>query len=173
MTPRLDKGNEAIFAAEQLLNRGEFQAALDGDENTTGFLTVIDKYGATKAGQRAKYDAGICYLRLEQYDMAKKYLKSYKGKDALTPILAEMCLGDAEIGLGNQQAALKHYNKAAKMDDNYLTAPMALFKAGLVYIDLKDKENAAKCFQSVKDNYPESSLYSEMDRYIAYAENME
>lgn len=171
--PRQAKANEAIFAAEQLFTRGEFQAALDGDENTAGFLQVIDKYGSTKAGQRAKYEAGMCYLRLEQFDQAKKYLSSYKGKDELTPVLAKMAIGDAEIGLGNNEAAVKCYNKAAKMDDNYITAPMAYFKAGLVYIEMNDKEKAVKCFQTVKDNYPESSLYSEMDRFIAYAENME
>lgn len=169
--PRQIKANEALFAAEQLFKEGNYEAALNGEDNFAGLLQVIDKYGSTKAGNRAKYEAGICYLRLEQFDLAKQYLKKYKGKDQLTPYLKEMCLGDAEVGLGNLDAALKHYNAALK-SDNFITAPIALFKAGMVYLTKGDNASAAKSFQRVKDDYPESSLSTEMDRYIAYAESL-
>jgi len=171
--PRQAKAEDAIFAAEQWFAQGDFESALNGDEQNSGFLRVIDQYGSTKAGKRAKYEAGVCYLRLGKFAEAAQYLGDYKGKDHMTPILNEMCLGDAEVEQGNHEAAIKHYNKAAKMDDNQITTPFALYKAGVVYMTmLGDKENAIKCFQNVKDNYPEWPLWSEMDRYITYAENL-
>lgn len=173
--PRQQKANEAIFAAEQFFANGDFNSALYGDSTTNdqysiGLLRVIDKYGSTKAGKRAKYEAGICYLRLGQYQEALKYLDKYNGKDQLTPVINEMMKGDAEIEQGNNDAAIKHYNKAAQMDDNPITAPFALFKAGVVYLMNNNNDKAVECFQKVKDSYPESTLFSEMDGFIAYAQ---
>lgn len=173
--PRQQKANEAIFAAEQFFANGDFNAALYGDSTSNdqysiGLLRVIDKYGSTKAGKRAKYEAGICFLRLGQYQEALKYLDKYNGKDQLTPVVNEMMKGDAEVEQGNNDAALSHYNKAAKMDDNPITAPFALFKAGIVYLIKNDNAKAVECFKSIKENYPESSFFQEMDGFIAYAE---
>ena len=173
--PRQAKANEAIFVAEQYLANQDYNAALYGDSTATdkygiGFLKVIDKYGSTKAGKRARYEAGICYLRLGQYQEALKYLDKYNGKDQLTPVMNEMMKGDAEAELGNNDAAIKHYTKAAKMDKNPITAPFALFKAGVANLVKGDNAKAVDCFQQVKDDYPESSLFGEMDSFIAYAQ---
>lgn len=173
--PRQERANAALFAAEQYFAMGDFQSALYGDSTATdqyavGLLQVADKYGSTKAGKRAKYEAGICFLQLGQYDNAKKYLDKYNGKDALTPVFDEMMKGDVEAEQGNNNAAIKHYTKAAKMDDNPITAPFALFKAGIVYQMIGDNDNAISCFKQLKEQYPESEFAREMDGFIAYAE---
>lgn len=173
--PRQQKANEAIFAAEQYFAQGNFNAALYGDSTSNdkysvGLLQVIDKYGSTKAGKRAKYEAGICYLRLGHYADALKYLDKYNGKDQLTPVFNEMMKGDAEVEQGNTAAAIKHYEKAANMDDNPISAPFALFKAGVCYMMSDNNAKAVECFKKVKSDYPESSLFAEMDGFIAYAE---
>lgn len=175
--PRQEKANQAMYAAEQYMAQGNFQMALYGDSTSTGIygtglLDVIKNYGSTKAGKRAKYEAGICYLRLGQYKEALKYFDKYNGNDQLTPIMNEMMKGDAEIELGNTSAALKHYKKAAAMDDNPITAPFALFKAGMVYLMDNQPQKAIECFQKVKDDYSESLFKSQMDGFIEYAKNL-
>lgn len=173
--PRQQKANEAIFAAEQYFAQGDYNAALYGDSTSNdkysvGLLQVIDKYGSTKAGKRAKYEAGICFLHLGKYQEALKYMDKYNGKDQLTPVFNEMMKGDAEAEQGNTAAAIKHYEKAANMDKNPVTAPFALFKAGVCYLMSENNAKAIECFKSVKNDYPESSLFAEMDGFIAYAE---
>ena len=175
--PRNQKANEAIFVAEQFLAQGDFKSALYGDSTSTdrygvGLLQVIDKYGSTKAGKHAKYEAAICFLRLGQYQDALKYAGKYNGKDQLTPVINEMIKGDAEVEQGNNDAAIKHYTKAAKMDDNPITAPFALFKAGVVYLMIEQNAKAAECFQTIKSDYPESSLSTEMDGFITYSQSL-
>ncbi len=175
--PRNQKANEAIFVAEQFLAQGDFKSALYGDSTSTdrygvGLLQVIDKYGSTKAGKHAKYEAAICFLRLGQYQDALKYAGKYNGKDQLTPVINEMIKGDAEVEQGNNDAAIKHYTKAAKMDDNPITAPFALFKAGVVYLMIEQNAKAAECFQTIKNDYPESSLSTEMDSFITYSQSL-
>lgn len=168
--PREMRAAEEMFAAEQYFLQGDFQRALDGDDANRGFISVIDNYGGTKAGNLAKYYAGIANLRLGNYDEAEKWLGKYSGKDTFTKPIAIMVQGDAEMEKGNTEAAVKQYLSAAKADDNAITAPAALFKAGMGYLMLGDNEKALDCFNQIKHNYPESTEWAEIDKYIALAE---
>lgn len=168
--PREVRAAEEMYAAEQWFQQGDFDKALNGDDTFRGFLSVIDKYGCTKAGNLAKYYAGIANLRLGNYDEAIKWLGKYNGKDTFTKPIALMAEGDAEMELGNTDKAVSLYIKAANADDNYITAPTALFKAGLGYLVMGDNAKALDCFKSVKQKYPEATEWQEIDKYIGIAE---
>lgn len=168
--PRETRAAEEMFAAEQWFAQGDFDKALNGDDTYRGFLSVIDNYGSTKAGNLAKYYTGASYLRMGNYDEAIHWLKKYNGKDTFTRPLAEMMLADAYMEKGETAAAAKLYISAAGMADNYVTTPTALFKAGMAYLMLGENAKALDCFQQVKKNYPESTEYQEIDKYIAIAE---
>ena len=168
--PREVRAAEEMFAAEQWFAQGDFDKALNGDDTFRGFLSVIDSYGSTKAGKLAKYYAGAAYLQQGNYDEAINWLKKYKGKDAFTRPLAEMMLGDAYMEKGETATAAKYYMASAGMADNDITTPTALFKAGMAYLQLGDKAKAADCFKKVKEAYPMSTEYQEIDKYIALAE---
>jgi len=169
--PREVRASEDMFAAEQWFNEGDFEKALNGTDDYMGFAEVIDEYGCTKAGNLAKYYAGICQLNLGKYDEAIDLLKSYKGKDIFTPAESLMLIGDAYAEKENPAEAARYYEKAAKASDNFIVAPTALWKAGMMYLQLDKKEDAIKAFQRIKDNYPESPEWTEVDKYISYAEN--
>ena len=169
--PRQVRAAEDMFAAEQWFNQGDFEKALNGSDDYMGFSEIIDEYGCTKSGNLAKYYAGICQLNLGNYDEAIDFLKSYKGKDIFTKAEAQMLLGDAYAEKENPAEAVKYYEKAAKATDNFIVAPTALWKAGMMYLQLDQKEAAVKAFQQIKDNYPESPEWNEVDKYLAYAEN--
>ncbi len=168
--PRETRAAAEMFAAEQWFAQGDFEKALNGDDTFRGFLGVAQSYKCTKAGNLAKYYIGASYLNMGNFDEAARWLKKYHGKDTFTRPLAEMMLGDALIEQGDIKGAANHYTKAAKMNDNYITAPTALFKAGMAYLMLEDNAKALDCFQQVKHNYPESTEWNEIDRYIALAE---
>ena len=74
LEPRENEAQAAIFRAEQLFENDDYATALNGDGNNMGFLDVINEYGSTKAGNLAKYYAGICYLNTGDYNNAIKYL---------------------------------------------------------------------------------------------------
>ncbi|MBQ8704412.1 MAG: tetratricopeptide repeat protein [Bacteroidales bacterium] len=168
--PREVRAAEEMFAAEQWFAQGDFDKALNGDDTYRGFLGVADSYKGTKAGRLARYYAGAAYLQQGNFDEAIHWLKKYNGKDTFTRPLAEMMLGDAYIEQGNAKEAASCYTHAAAMADNFVTAPTALFKAGMAYLMLEDNAKALECFQKVKNNYPESTEWSEIDKYIALAE---
>lgn len=170
--PRQVRAAESMYAAEQMFDQGDFQTALDGNDDFMGFAEVIDKYGCTKSGHLAKYYAGICQLNLGKYEEAIDLLKSYKCKDAFTGAEALMLTGDAYAELAKPADAAAYYEKAAKQaKDNFIIAPIALWKAGMMQLQLDKKDAAIKLFQQIKDNYPDSPEWSEVDKYMAYAEN--
>lgn len=167
--PREDRAASEMFAAEQWFGQGDFQKALDGDDNFRGFNNIAGSYKGTKAGNLARYYAGICNLRLGNFEEAANWLKKYNGKDTFTRPLAKIALGDAEMELGNTKAAVNNYVKAAEMEDNFVTTPTALFKAGMGYMMLNNNQEALECFKKVKNNYPESTEWGEIDKYIQLA----
>ena len=161
------------FKAEYWFDQGEYEMALNGSDSLDflGFAELATTNKGTKACNLAKYYAGICCLNLGQYDEALDYFKSYKGKDEFTKPLNEMLKGDAEWELKNESAALKHYEKAAKMSkDNFVVAPTALYKAGRVCLAIGNNAKALDFFNQIKKNYPESTEWTTIDRYIALAE---
>lgn len=168
--PREVRAAEEMFAAEQWFDQGDFDKALNGDDTYRGFLGVAGSYGGTKAGNLARYYAGAAYLQQGNYDEAIHWLKKYNGKDIFTRPLAEMMMADAYMEKGESTTAAKHYLSAANMSDNFITAPTALFKAGMAYMATGDRAKALDCFQKVKNNYPESTEWTEIDKYIALAE---
>lgn len=168
--PREVEASEQMYAAEQWFGQGNYELALNGNDAHLGFAAMIDEYGGTKAANLAKYYAGISSLRLGNYDDAIEYLGKYKAKDTFSKPMAMMAIGDAEMEKGDTESAINHYLKAANAEDNFVTAPTALFKAGLGYIMLGKGKEAADCLKQIKTKYPESTEWNEVDKYIAYAE---
>ena len=170
--PREQRASEELFAAEQYFLNGEYQKALEGDDTHRGLTSVIDNYGSTKAGNLAKYYAGIANLHLGNYGEASKWLGKYKGKDLFTNAIAIMAQADAQAEQGDLAAAAKKYVEAAKAGDNAVTAPAALFKAGLAYISLGENKKALDCLKQIRAKYPESTEAQtpDTDKLIAIAE---
>ncbi len=167
--PREAKAAEAIFYAENYFDNGDYQQALEGDGVNPGLLSVIDNYGCTKAGKLAKYYAGVASLRLEKYDDAVKFFSDYSGKDLYSKPLALMGEADALAEQQKFDEAAKLYVKAANTNKNELTSPAALLKAGICYLGT-DNAKALELFKQVKKNYPTSTEYTEIDKYIGLAE---
>ena len=170
--PREQRASAELFAAEQYFLSGEYQKALEGDDTHRGLLAVIDSYGSTKAGNLAKYYAGIANLQLGNYAEADKWLGKYSGKDLFTKAIALMGQADAAMEQGNTADAAKKYVDAAKAGDNAVTAPAALFKAGVAYIMLGDNKKAADCLKQIRQKYPESTEAQspDTDKMLAVAE---
>ena len=67
-----------MFVAEQLFAAEDYTAALEGDGSNAGFLDVVSQYGATRPGRLAAHYAGVCYMKLGDFDAAMEYLNKYK-----------------------------------------------------------------------------------------------
>ena len=161
------KQNEAVnqaYVAERYFRANEFEMALNGDGNSLGFAQLIQEYG-NKAGEAVYFYAGVCELQLGNYNGAISYLEKYKGEDPIISARATACIGDAYVGLNDYNSAVSRFIQAAKVADNILAASY-LMKAGLVYEELGQNEQALNMYEEIKLKYPQSAEGYEIDKYI-------
>lgn len=165
--PKEKEAYAALFPAEQYFAQEEWQKALDGGADFSGFLTIADDYSGTKPGNLAHYYAGICYLRLGQFPEAIEQLEDFSSDDILASSVAYGALGDAYRESGDSETAVKNYEKAANNKPNNFTSPIYLKKAGLTYEDdLQDLDKALACFEKIEREYPNTREGQEAMKYI-------
>ena len=165
--PKEAEASTAIYKAEEQFARDSFALALENPGGGyDGFLDVIDKYNGTKAGNLAKYYAGISYLNLGRFDDAIEYLEAYKAPDELTSITKAGALGDAYAESGDETKALSFYEKAASSNNELLT-PYYLKKVGMLNQKNNNNSAALAAFKKIKDNFGESAQASDIERLIA------
>lgn len=163
--PKQQEALAQLFTAEQSFRADDFEKALNGDGNTLGFKQVIQDYGS-HAPEAVYFYAGVCELHLGNYSEALSYLKKYSGKDEIISARAIACMGDAYAGTGDLKAAAGEYQKAANYTDNIFAANY-LLKAGIVYEELGQPQEALKMYEIIKNKYPQSPEGYEVNKYIS------
>ena len=149
---------------------GEWETALNGDNaECIGFEAIADEYSLYQQGELAALYAGICHYQLGNYEKAANYLKKFSANDLVIDPATRMLLGDTYVQMDDLKKAADCF-KAAAASDNEIIAPIALKKAGNVYMSLGNKAAAHKAFVTIKDEYPKSSEASDIDKYIALTE---
>lgn len=169
LEPRSKSAQEQMYVAQNYFEKDSFNLALNGDGSNPGFLDIIDDYGSTDAGNLAKYYAGITYLHLGKYDDAINYLKKFSTSDLLLGPVAVGAQGDAQLELGKADKALDLYTEAYKMNDNDLTTPVYMLKAGELLENSNKAADALKLYETIKLKYAETNEGRSIDKYIARA----
>jgi len=169
----LSKKNEEaqaqMYQAQKYLELDSINLALNGDGNYLGFLDIAKEYKFTKAGNLARYSAGICNLHLGNYEEAIEYLEKYSKKDKVIGSIAIGATGDAWVELGDTEKGISKYLEAAAYADNSFNTPLFLMKAAELY-ELNGKySDALKLYERIKEEYPTSTEGSSIDKYIARA----
>lgn len=154
------KAENEIYSAQFLFESGDYEQALEG------FEAVMNEYGSTNAGNLAKAYAGLCQKNLGNVQEAISLLKSYSGSDNVVAPAILCALGDCYVDTDNNNEAAKTFEKAAKAADNAEFTPLYLKKAGLAYEAAGDKASALKVYQSIRDNWFETSIGQLIDKYI-------
>lgn len=167
--PSVAEAQGQMAFAEENFRAADYELALNGDGNVLGFAEIINEYGA-KAGKSVYFYAGVCELQLGNWDLAIKYLQSYKGNDKILKARATACIGDAYAGLEEYSKALTYFEKAAAVVDNMYAAGY-LLKAGVTAEKLGENEKALGFYETIKEKYPQSMEGYEIDKYIGRVQN--
>ncbi len=146
--------------------------SLNGGQGKLGMLDIIDEYGGTKAGNMAKYYAGVSYLNMNDYSNGIKYLDDFNGEETILGPVAKGALGDAFVQLNQKEDALKYYEQAATLSVDDFSAPKYLLKAGVTAIDLGNASVAVKHLKTITEKYPNSAEAAKAIAYLGMAEAM-
>lgn len=170
MAPKQEEAKSQMFMAEKYFEQDSLDLALNGDGQYPGFLQIIDEYGMTKQGNLAHYYAGVCYLKKGNYKEAISHLEDFDGDETIIEPWAIGKIGDAYMELGDLDKAVDYYLDAAKDQNNNFTSPHFLMKAGMTYEVMDKPSKALEVYKKIKDEYPESEEYKNIDKYIARTE---
>ena len=178
--PKEDKANDAVFVTQKYFS--DFSNAptdsmkanlaakcLNGDGVNAGALKIINRFPGTAAANLCEYYAGACYLRLQQFDKAIKFLKDFDANGA-TQIKSRAygMIADANAELNKNDQALEYYKKAAEVNDkDEYTSSEFLFRAALFAESTGKTKEAVELFKKIKEEYPLSERAADVDRYLA------
>ncbi|WP_435132884.1 YfgM family protein [Formosa sp. A9] len=159
--------NEAVNGTEK---DSLYTLALNGGAGKYGMLDIISEHSGTPAANLAEYYAGMAYLNLKDYKNAVEHLSNFSSEDEALAPLAKGGIGDAFVQLNQLDDALSYYKEAANIRNNEFTTPMYLNKAGLIALELGNPKEALGYFETIKNDYPNSTEASTVDVFIGKAQ---
>jgi len=168
LQPKKTEAVNQLAQAERWFDAGEYELALNGDDNSLGLVDIVSQYGA-KAGEAVYLYAGVASLRTGAYEEAISYLKKYNVDDNILQARAQACIGDAYVELEDYATALNWFEKAAKTSDNLFSAAY-LLKAGTAAEALGQMDKALACYKEIKDKWGNAPEAMEIDKYITRIE---
>lgn len=164
--PKEKEASSQIFVAEYYFERDSFRLALEGDGSNLGFLDIIDEYGRTDVGNLAYYYAGVCYMRLQDFETAIEYLDKFSTKDDMLGPMAIGLKADAFAELNDMDKAIKLYLKAAEEGDNDFISPLFLMRAGLAYEKQGEYQKALEVYERIEKEYYGTNEQRSIEKYI-------
>lgn len=168
--PLEEEVQEQMFVAQQYFERDSFDLALNGDGDYLGFLDIVDDYGSTGAGNLSNLYAGISFFKIGQYEDALDYLLDFSTKDKLLSPIANGCIGDSYVELGEYESSINYYKKAYEDSENSLTTPIFLMKYARVNEELGDWEKALEAYNKIKKDFSDTDEGRTIQKYITRAE---
>ncbi len=170
MEPRSLNAQNSIAGAEGWFMKDSMNLALNGDGNSMGFLTVIEKYGNTPSGNMAHYYAAVCFLNANDLDNAIKHLEDFKpATDEIAGKKYEL-LGHAYADKQDYKKAIENYKKAGDAAKNNIQSPTYYKFAGDLMAEQNDLKGALEMYKKIKKDYPLSQEGQNIDLDISYAE---
>lgn len=167
IVPRNAEAADNIAVAEQLFLEGNFEKALNGDGVNAGFLQIVDEFGSTPSGNLARLYAGLCYAHTDKAEEAVKYLEDFDLCDDMMISNAALgALGNCYAQLGENEKAASTLLKAAERADNNTLSPLFYQQAGQIYESLGNKDKAMECYETIKNDYPQSLQSQDVDKFI-------
>lgn len=168
--PAKNEAQTAMIQPERYFAEGNYASALNGDGNNIGFADIIDTFGG-KTDKIAFAYAGICELKLKNYENALGYFEKYDSKEPIMKARVIALKGDAYCGLEKYEEAVKCYKNAVKVSESSFNAEY-LLSAGVACEKLGKTEEALSYYRQIKENYPLSVAGSKVDKYISRIETL-
>ncbi len=155
-----------IIPAQNYFRIDSLNLALYGDGQQIGFVDIADEYSGTSTGNLANYYAGICFLKIGQYEDAVDYLKDFSTSGPLVQANAYKALGDAYSELGDTDKAKHNYILASETVDIKEYTPKFLRIAADYCRYTGDGDKAIELYQKIKNYYPKSLEAQNIDALI-------
>ena len=162
----------AMFQAVYDFEADSLNKALNGDARYKGLNYISEEYSGTKAGNLAKFYAGVAYMKQGKFQEAINKLEDFSSDDLILQGRAYCLIGDANMELNKAGEAAEMYMKAANYKANEYFSPQYLMKAGLAYETAKNFKEAASAYDKIITSYAAAMEVNDAKKYKARAEEL-
>ena len=163
--PANEKSKDAYWA-------GLNHAAKDSTDMAIEELQVqVKKYDGKDGGEIAQFVLARQYMNKGEFKKAISELEGVNVSDTYVQIMSIGLQADAHSELENYVEAATLYKEAADLNENDLTTPMYLMKAGLCLEEINNFEKATEYYITIRENYSVFASQKTIDKYIARTEN--
>ena len=122
-------------------------------EKLTSLLGLAKQYPNTKAGNSAKYEAGILHYNQEEYQKAIDILQTYQTTYRITQAHKNYLIASCHSQLDQYKEALPYYQKAIT-NPTIPLRPFYLQQMAQCHYHLAEKEKALQCLQTICNDHP-------------------
>ena len=159
-----------IYVAQYNFEADSLNLALKGDGNAYGFEQIIEEFGGTKAANIAQFYAGVCNIKLGNFDDAIDNLSAFSSSDFLLQARAYSLIGDAYLEKEDFTSAVEYFQKAVDYKPNAQFTPDYLMKLGLANELVGDNQSAYEAYDALIKNYASSTHATEAKKFRAKAQ---
>ncbi len=167
-----EKAQEEMFQAVYFFEQDSVDFALNGDGINKGLLSIVEDYPRTDAANLAHFYIGSIYLSQKNFQGALDHLEEFSSSDYLVQAKAYSLIGDANLELGNTNAAISSYTKAARTNENKYMSPKYLAKLAVAQEEAGKIEDAIKTYTEIEEKYYESFEYAIARKHKARLEGL-
>ena len=167
-----ETAQKEMFQAVYFYEQDSVQLALNGDGINSGFLSIVEEYPRTDAANLAHFYIGSIYLSERNYEQALSHLEQFSADDYLVQAKVYSLIGDANMELGNTDAAIANYKKAADTNENKYFTPKYLYKLAIAYEEAGKIQEAIDTYGTIEEKYYESFEFSGARKHKARLEGL-
>ena len=140
-----------------LLDRAEYQAAINGSGNVAGLKKISEDYSGTPSGNMAGLLLANAYYAIKDFDSSLKTFKSVSiGNDDLAAA-AIAGTGDSYVGKNQFAQAAEAYQEASKKAKNAVLKAQYLYHSADSYQALNQLQKASDLYNKIIADYPAST----------------
>ncbi|MEY3236894.1 MAG: hypothetical protein RI883_995 [Bacteroidota bacterium] len=163
--PANEKSKDAYWVGLNYAAKDSTDAAIEE------LKPIVKKYDGKIGGENAQFILARQYMVKGEFKKALTELESVDVTDTYISSMAVGLQGDCKSELKDYEAAGTLYLEAAGINENEMTTPMYLLKAGFCAEKVKDFEKAVECYTKIKDDYSSFASQKGIEKYIARASN--
>ncbi|MBL4862545.1 MAG: hypothetical protein JKY09_05965 [Crocinitomicaceae bacterium] len=130
-----------------------------------------NNYDGKVGGEVAQFVFARQLMAKGEFKKALAELEGVDLEDTYASIMAVGLQADCYSEMSKYEDAANLYMEAANMDENDMTTPMYLMKAGLCAEEVKDFTKATEIYEQIKSDYSAFASQKTIDKYITRAKN--
>lgn len=159
--PANEKSNDGWWVAMNYIAKDST------DEAIKVLVPFVKSNDGKTGGEIGQYLLGRQYMAKGEFRKALENLEGVALDDSYISVFSVGLQGDCYSDMKQYEKALELYLSAVDMQENELTTPMYLFKAGLVSEKLNKKEEATTYYTRIRDDFPNYIPQNGILKYIA------